>query len=167
MTTFDSAPYILLVTHRPLHLHVVKLLRRFFQKVLSAGILFTAIKVSTSTKYVGEGKRRHEFAEWHVAWLAQWYNYAECNILRMTQRNKLKWKVRRFLAPINLLTPPLSQCCGPNIRWQSKSHEGSLSVSLFRTATKIRLACMATPILHRESWPLKKRYFRKSCSLLL
>ena len=55
----------------------------------------------------GEGKRRHEFAEWHVAWLAEWHNYAECNILRMTQRNKLNSKVRPFLAPINLLKHPL------------------------------------------------------------
>ena len=71
MAIFESAPYIVLVTHRPLHLHAVKHLRRFFQKVLFAGILFTAIKVDTSTKYVSEGKRRHEVAEWHVAWLAE------------------------------------------------------------------------------------------------
>ena len=85
---------------------------------------------------IGEGKRRHEFAEWHVAWLAEWHNYAECHILRMTQRNKLNWKVRPFLAPISLLKHPLF-CYGPDIRWQSKSHDGSLSVSLLRTATKI------------------------------
>ena len=30
----------------------------------------------------GEGKMRNEFAEWHVAWLAQWHNYAEFNIRR-------------------------------------------------------------------------------------
>ena len=35
----------------------------------------------------GEGKRRNEFAEWPVAWLAKWHNYVECNICRMTQRN--------------------------------------------------------------------------------
>ena len=34
----------------------------------------------------GEGKRRNKFAEWHVAWVAEWYNYVECNIWRMTQR---------------------------------------------------------------------------------
>ena len=67
MATFESAPYIVLVTHRSLHLHAVKYLRRFFQKVLFAGILFTAINVDTSTNYVGEGKRWHEVAEWHVA----------------------------------------------------------------------------------------------------
>ena len=31
----------------------------------------------------GEGKRQNEFAEWHVAWLA------ECKIWKMAQRNKL------------------------------------------------------------------------------
>ena len=40
----------------------------------------------------GEGKRRNEFAEWHVAWLAEWHNYAECKIWKMAQRNKLNWK---------------------------------------------------------------------------
>ena len=93
------------------------------------------VRLQSLLKY-GEGKRRHEFAEWHVAWLEEWHNYAECNILRMTQRNKLNWKVRPFLAPISLLKHPLF-CYGPDIRWQSKSHDGSLSVSLLRTATKI------------------------------
>ena len=32
---------------------------------------------------IGEGKTGNEFAEWPVAWLA------ECNISRLTQRNKL------------------------------------------------------------------------------
>ena len=47
----------------------------------------------------GKGKRRNEFAKWHVAWLAEWHNYAECNICRMTERNKLNWKACPFLAP--------------------------------------------------------------------
>ena len=38
---------------------------------------------------VGEGKKRNECAEWHEAWLAEWHNYAECNIWKMAQRNKL------------------------------------------------------------------------------
>ena len=47
----------------------------------------------------GEGKRRNEFAEWHVPWLAEWHNYAEFNILSwMIQRNKLNWKERPFFA---------------------------------------------------------------------
>ena len=40
-----------------LYLHVVKHLRRFTQKVLFEGIVFTAIKVDTSTKYVDREKR--------------------------------------------------------------------------------------------------------------
>ena len=33
----------------------------------------------------GEGKRRNEFAEWHVAWLAVRHNYAEFNLWKMAQ----------------------------------------------------------------------------------
>ena len=60
-----------------------------------------------SATWYGEGKRRNEFAELHVAWLVEWHNYVECNICRMTQTNKLNSKVRPFLAPINLQTQPL------------------------------------------------------------
>ena len=42
----------------------------------------------------------NEFVEWHVAWLAEWHNYAECNIYRMTQRNKFNSKAALFLEPI-------------------------------------------------------------------
>ena len=46
---------------------------------------------------IGEGKRWNEFAEWHVAWLAEWHNHAEFNISSwMIQRNKLNWKERPF-----------------------------------------------------------------------
>ena len=45
-----------------------------------------------SVTWYGEGKRRNDFAEWHVAWLAEWPNYVECNICRMTQRSKFKLK---------------------------------------------------------------------------
>ena len=41
------------------------------------------------TYFSGEGKRRNEFAEWHLASLVERHNYAECNICRMTKRNKL------------------------------------------------------------------------------
>ena len=34
---------------------------------------------------IGEGKRRNEFAEWHVAWLAVRHNYAEFNLWKMAQ----------------------------------------------------------------------------------
>ena len=49
----------------------------------------------------------NEFMEWHVAWLAEWHNYEECNICRMSQINKLSWKLRPFLAPINSQAAPL------------------------------------------------------------
>ena len=53
----------------------------------------------------GAGKRRNEFVEWHVAWLTEWHNYVECIInVEWPQRNNLNWKVRLFLAPINLQT---------------------------------------------------------------
>ena len=42
--------------------------------------------------YFGKGKRRNEFAKWHVAQLAEWHNYAECKIRKMAQRNELNWK---------------------------------------------------------------------------
>ena len=54
-----------------------------------------------SVTWYGEGKRRNEFAEWHAAWLVEWYNYVECNICGMTQRNKLNWKGRLFWRKIN------------------------------------------------------------------
>ena len=82
----------------------------------------------------------------------------------MTQRNKLNWKERPFLAPINFQTQPLFNL---DIRWQSKSHEGSLSTSRFRTAAKTLLAFIsraawhAAPMLQHESRPLTKRMFWK------
>ena len=30
----------------------------------------------------GEGKRRKEFAEWYVAWRAEWHNYAKYDLRR-------------------------------------------------------------------------------------
>ena len=47
-----------------------------------------------------EGKRQNEFAKWHVAWLVQWRNYAECDICKMTLRNKFNSKAVPFLVPI-------------------------------------------------------------------
>ena len=44
--------------------------------------------VFLSMYITGEGKRQNEFAEWHVAWLAEWHNYAECKIWKMAQRYK-------------------------------------------------------------------------------
>ena len=65
-------------------------------------------KTNETNKQNDEGKRPNEFAEWHVAWLAEWHNYAEFKMRSwMIQRNKLNWKERPFLAPINLQTQPL------------------------------------------------------------
>ena len=92
---------------------------------------------------------RNEFAEWHEAWLAEWHNLVACNVCRMTQRNKLNWKVRPFWRQSICKR---SRCFNVDIRWQSKSHEGSLSISLFRTATKILLA-----FISRAAW--QHRYY--------
>ena len=43
----------------------------------------------------GEGKMRNEFAEWHVAWLAKWHNYAELNLWKMAQRKKIQQESMR------------------------------------------------------------------------
>ena len=37
------------------------------------------------TLRTGEGKRRNELAECHMAWLAEWHNYAEYNSWKMAQ----------------------------------------------------------------------------------
>ena len=51
-----------------------------------------ACRSTQRTARIGEGKRRNEFSEWHVAWLAEWHNYAECKIWKLAQINKLNWK---------------------------------------------------------------------------
>ena len=43
-------------------------------------------QTSTNTSEFGEGKRGNEFAEWHVAWLAERHYYAEFNLCRMTKK---------------------------------------------------------------------------------
>ena len=55
--------------------------------------LYRTITITSKNRCNGEGKRQNEFAEWHVAWLAEWHNYAECKIWKKAQRNKLNWKV--------------------------------------------------------------------------
>ena len=73
--------------------------------------------------------------------------------------------MRPFLAPTIWKR---SRRFNVDIRSQSKSHEGSLSISLFRTATKILLAFISrSAILQHESRPLKKRCFGRSSSLLI
>ena len=56
-----------------------------FEDNYSLTISTQGCRVNTS----GEGKTKNEFAEWHAAWLAEWHNYVECNICRMTERNRL------------------------------------------------------------------------------
>lgn len=57
----------------------------------------------------GEGKRRNEFAVWHVARPAEWHNYGRCNICRMTERNKFNLKEcfgkSIYYIPNNYATP--------------------------------------------------------------
>ena len=43
-------------------------------------------QTSTNTSEFGEDKRGNEFAEWHVAWLAEWHYFAECNLRRMAKK---------------------------------------------------------------------------------
>ena len=111
--------------------------------------------------FEGEGKRWDEFVEWYLAWLAEWYNYAECNICRMTQRNKSNWQVRPFFGAKQFAKAAAFLLLGTRPRWQSKSHEGlldfSLSISLFRTATKILHAF--TTWAAWQHW----HYFAKGC----
>ena len=38
------------------------------------------MKLLCTSRNTGEGKRRHDFAEWHVACVAEWDNYAKCNM---------------------------------------------------------------------------------------
>ena len=89
-------------------------LARTHLRMKSYDIAFRWVFLSMYT--IGEGKRQNEFAEWHVPWLAEWHNYAECKIWKMAQRNKLNWKACArlcrafFLAPIwvsNFFAGPL------------------------------------------------------------
>ena len=53
-----------------------------------------------STKLsLGAGKRGNEFAEWHVAWLAEWHNYAEFNLWKMAQRKNIQQESMRASLP--------------------------------------------------------------------
>ena len=106
-----------------------------------------------SVTWYGEGKRRNDFAEWHVAWLAEWPNYVECNRCRMTQRSKFKLKRVPFFWYQS--TCKCSRYFNVDIQWQSKSHEGSLLISLFCTATKIRLAFISWPAWQHRYYSMK------------
>ena len=76
-----------------------------------------------------------EFAEWHVVWLAEWHNYAECNICRMTKRNKFNWKEHPFLAPINF-TAKAATCLmlRVRLRWRDQKATKDSLISHSRLA---------------------------------
>ena len=45
-------------------------------------VLKIANDISEFPYKFGEGKRRKEFAEWYVAWRAEWHNYAKYDLRR-------------------------------------------------------------------------------------
>ena len=55
-------------------------LSRFGELTLGSTRKFIPLPWCWSGGREGEGKMPNEFAEWHVAWLAEWHNYADCNI---------------------------------------------------------------------------------------
>ena len=69
-------PHAAMSFRKPCHMPFRKLIPPFILTGFS-GILY------------GEGKRRNEFVQWHVAWFAEGHNYAECKIWKFAQRNKL------------------------------------------------------------------------------
>ena len=117
----------------------------------------------------------NEFAEWHVAWLAEWHNYEECNKCRMSQINKLSSKLRPFLAPINSQAAPflmlrarltLDYC--DNQKARKDSLISYFRLAFFFTATEIlfafsfllfRIFSRSNPHTHlsREVWGDAKR----------
>ena len=77
---------------------------------------------------IGKGKRGNEFAEWHVTWLAEWHNYPECNISRLTQRNKSNWKLGLFCSLWPPWFPDLSRSDGACVKRGSGKHMFGLRV---------------------------------------
>ena len=72
---------------------------------------------------IGEGKRRNEFAEWHVAWLAEWHNYAEfrvCSFRRIQKRifdprfarfrGRKEREIRNWICNLGNLSPTCAIC---------------------------------------------------------
>ena len=45
-------------------------------------VLLNTFAVDFAVFSFGEGKRRKEFAEWYVAWRAEWHNYAKYDLRR-------------------------------------------------------------------------------------
>ena len=114
----------------------------------------------SSPSKTGEGKRRNEFAEWHVAWLGERHNYAECNICR-----------RPFLAPMNSQVA-VFWSCGLDYDDNQKSRKDSLIPHgrlAICTATKILLAFIgraagSTDTTSRKSAIEEKMFWKVSIS---
>ena len=68
--------------------------------IIRCKVQSTDVHLSKQVKRNGEGKRRYEFAEWHVAWLAEWHNYAEFNLWKMAQRKKIQQESMRASLPL-------------------------------------------------------------------
>ena len=74
----------------------------FFRKVWSTYVWIFSYNFNTAGFSLSEWNDTDNFSvkqkrwgkkeEWHVAWLAEWHNYAEFNSWKMTQRNKFNRK---------------------------------------------------------------------------
>ena len=57
--------------------------------------------------------------------ITEWHNYAKCHVCRMTERNKLNWKVHPFWRQSIITTAATFFMLRARLRWQSKSHEAT------------------------------------------
>lgn len=61
--------------------------------------------------FMGEGKQRNKFAAWHVVWLAEWHNDAECNVF-FRKLHSPKFTSLSYSAYItSCIVMPLSKLC--------------------------------------------------------
>ena len=56
----------------------------FYRQTMNSFRGHIRFTLTIQTVFLGEGKRRKDFAEWHVAWRAEWHNYAKYEIYGMT-----------------------------------------------------------------------------------
>ena len=121
--------------------------------------------------------RRNEFVEWHVAWLAEWHNYAECNICRIKKIKLKKLKIAPLFGAnqYSQAATVLLWCCGLDYDDNQKARKDSL-ISLGRLAFPqpqrfysplLLVRLLAVPILHHESRPLKKDVLEATLSSAL
>ena len=81
---FNSIPTILnLLTNRNIALIYSVTICDKKQRIVhgqgASNIIYSTIVFNFDVFRLGEGKRQNEFAEWHVAWFAEWHNYEESN----------------------------------------------------------------------------------------